>query len=201
MNPDTKLNKIKFQIARIMNSSKLALINDYEIIEEPIIEFTLIAEILMTEYEMFYAIIPFSYLSQKMINEIKNIIYCLATKLPLELASKIALYYIENSIPELNIPTNENTYIPEHIIKMNPHHLMNNYDLDINTDTEYTTEYIKKLVINNKFILGSRDHFAYDKIISIMETRDSDYITSYYNLKEEDERNSHEWRSFTSYLD
>lgn len=200
MDPDIKSNKIKFQIARIIDSSKLSLINDYELIEKPLTEFTLIAEILMTEYEMFYAIIPFSYISQIMINEIKLLLYCLKTKLPLELASKIALYYIENSIPDLNISTNENTYIPEHIIKMNPQYFMNNNDLDINTDTEYTTEYIKKLVINNKFILGSRDHFAYDKIINIMETRDSDYITSYYNLKE-DERNYYEWRSFTSYLD
>ena len=77
---------------------------------------------------------------------------------------------------------------------------MNNTELNIDVDTTYTKEYIKKLIIDGKLTIGISDHFCKKDIIKIMDKEESDYIISYFSLSDK-EKDNHEWREFTSYLD
>ena len=132
---------ITFKKVNILNleTLKLIYITDITDITDKI-NFTLVVEIMATEYNMFYAIIPIS----------------------------------------------ENT--------------MNNTELNIDVDTTYTKEYIKKLIIDGKLTIGISDHFCKKDIIKIMDKEESDYIISYFSLSDK-EKDNHEWREFTSYLD
>ena len=97
---------ITFKKVNILNleTLKLIYITDITDITDKI-NFTLVVEIMATEYNMFYAIIPIS----------------------------------------------ENT--------------MNNTELNIDVDTTYTKEYIKKLIIDGKLTIGISDHFCKKDII------------------------------------
>ena len=132
---------ITFKKVNILNleTLKLIYITDITDITDKI-NFTLVVEIMATEYNMFYAIIPIS----------------------------------------------ENT--------------MNNTELNIDVDTTYTKEYIKKLIIDGKLTIGISDHFCKKDIIKIIDKEESDYIISYFSLSDK-EKDNHEWREFTSYLD
>jgi len=177
-------------------------------------ETTLYTPITMTEYEMFYAIIPLYEIKESFTKTLNGFIEYLNTQFPMEIVVKIIKNYIEIETP-LNIEESELlNKIPiisiQELINTNPNiidissnslYIMDNRKVKINKKQTYTKEYIKELVLNGKLSIGSSDHFRNSNIISFLDKEDSDYIKSFFRLTEsESERWKPEWRGFTNYL-
>ena len=177
-------------------------------------ETTLYTPITMTEYEMFYAIIPLYEIKESFTKTLNGFIEYLNTQFPMEIVVKIIKNYIEletplhieesqllNKIPIMSIQEliNKNQNVID--ISSNSLYIMDNRKVKINKTQTYTKEYIKELVLNGKLSIGSSDHFRNSNIISFLDKEDSDYIKSFFRLTEsESERWKPEWRGFTNYL-
>lgn len=177
-------------------------------------ETTLYTPITMTEYEMFYAIIPLYEIKESFTKTLNGFIEYLNTQFPIEIVVKIIKNYIEietplhieesqllNKIPIMSIQEliNKNQNVID--ISSNSLYIMDNRKVKINKTQTYTKEYIKELVLNGKLSIGSSDHFRNSNIISFLDKEDSDYIQSFLRLTEtESERWKPEWRGFTNYL-
>jgi hypothetical protein len=177
-------------------------------------ETTLYTPITMTEYEMFYAIIPLYEIKESFTKTLNGFIEYLNTQFPMEIVVKIIKNYIEietplnieeshllNKIPIISIQELINTNPNIIDISSNSLYIMDNRKVKINKKQTYTKEYIKELVLNGKLSIGSSDHFRNSNIISFLDKEDSDYIKSFFRLTEsESERWKPEWRGFTNYL-
>jgi hypothetical protein len=225
-NVDTNENTIMFKSAYINSSYPLIIIkqnsffcneNENENENETTqflkdYEKTLYIEILMTEYEMFYAIIPLYEIKPIFIDSINKFTEYLQKLFPIEIVVKIIKYHIElitplnieesqllNKLPLISIQEllNENENVID--ISNNSLYIMDNRKLKFNTKKKYRKEYLKQLVIDGKLSIGSSTHFNNSNIISFLDKEDSEYIKSYFSLTE-NETWSQEWRGFTNYL-
>jgi len=210
---------IKFKYANINSSHPLIIIKQNTFFNEnentqnfKNYEKTLYVPILMTEYEMFYCIIPLYEIKDTFIYSINKYIDYLKIYFPIEIVVKIIKYYIEletplhieesqllNKIPLISIQELINTNPDVIDISNNSLYIMDNRNIKINKNKKYTKEYIKELIIDDKLSLGSSNHFHNNDVISFLDKEDSDYIKSYFKLNENEKWNR-EWRGFTSYL-
>lgn len=198
----SSINSFQFTPAKIVNSDIIIPYyrpdpSDEEQPEEPLepletLNNTFILEILHTEYEQFFAIVPFIHITQEYIDIITNIYESLSKILTYEVICKIIQYYIIDTCPELIT-----LYNFDIILNMYPHYILNNSELKIYPDINYDKEYIKNLIQNKKLILGSKNHFGKcNKNINILDKEDSEYISSYFHSYTN--TYSPEWRCFTS---
>lgn len=225
MSLDINLEKLKFESANINSSYPLIIIkqnknynnnddnsNNDDDDDDDEYKTTLYIPITMTEYEMFYAIIPLYEIKESFTKTLNGFIEYLNTQFPIEIVVKIIKNYIEietplrieesqllNKIPLISIQELININPDVIDISSNSLYIMDNRKVKINKKHTYTKEYIKELVLNGKLSIGSSDHYRNSNIISFLDKEDSDYIKSFFRLTE-NERWKPQWRGFTNYL-
>ena len=209
-NTNINNNTIKFQIAKINDYNSITYINDDEIPSEND-SLTLITKVAMTEYETIYAILPIIYIKQEIIDLINEIYKYLLLKFSIDLVSKIVKNIIDDmtsinmneyEIHRIYYSNVENNIDIDNYNLLNLHsgYMMNNSLLNIDPDIEYTKEYVKELIINEKVLLGSKNSFSENSNIFIMDHEDSEYVNTFFKLSES-EKYKAEWRQFSSCLD